>query len=211
MLAKLFGRLRTIQRLELTNENSSIRFANNVELHCHKTSKISIGGVVRIGYALPGVGDFPSYNKSVIYLGENATFTVYGNLFIAPGCSIRVGDGASLQFDGENYIAHNLAVLCARQIRIGEGASISWGVTLIDDDRHEFRLANGKTYRRIYRPLIIGKNAGIQMGVTIPRGVNVGANSIISANTVLRNDVPENCLAYQKLGLELRDGICTKF
>ncbi len=49
------------------------------------------------------------------------------------------------------------------------------------------------------------------MGVTIPRGVSVGDNSIISANTVLRNDVPENCLAYQKLGLELRDGICTKF
>ncbi|OFZ54828.1 MAG: hypothetical protein A2428_07075 [Bdellovibrionales bacterium RIFOXYC1_FULL_54_43] len=144
MLTKFFGRLRTIRRLELTNESSSIRFAKNVELHCQKTSKISIGGVVRIGYPLPGVGDFPSYNKSVIYLGENSKFTVFGNLFIAPGCSIRVGDGASLQFGGENILRIILQFFVPVRLKLKRAPRFRGGLRLLMTIVMNFDLRVGK-------------------------------------------------------------------
>jgi acetyltransferase-like isoleucine patch superfamily enzyme len=55
-------------------------------------------------------------------------------------------------------------------------------------------------------PANVGEAVGIQMNVVIPRGVTVGKNSIISANTVLRQNIPENCLAYSESELRIKHG-----
>ena len=45
------------------------------------------------------------------------------------------------------------------------------------------------------------------MNVLIPRGTIIGNNSILSAGTIIRTEIPEKCLVYHKQDLVMKDGI----
>jgi acetyltransferase-like isoleucine patch superfamily enzyme len=42
--------------------------------------------------------------------------------------------------------------------------------------------------------VLIGKNVWLGDGVRVLSGVCIGDNAVIAANTVVRDDVPENCV-----------------
>ena len=75
----------------------------------------------------------------------------------------------------------------------------------MDYDGHKFIRLDGQD-KDYYKPLVVGKNVGIQMNVIIPKGVTVGDYSIISAGTILRQDVQDNCLAYSNPELRMKHG-----
>jgi len=207
-ICRLWRRIKAIRHVELEGDHSIFIFHKDVEISAESKSQIIVkNSIVRIGYPLPGVSPFSSYPQSKIYLGRNSKIIFDGPVVIAPGLTIRVKENATLIFGGRNYIAHNFLVLCSKQVTVGADAAISWNVTLIDDDGHFFRSSKGRLIKGIYRPLIIGKNVGIQMNCLIPRGINVGDNSVISCGTVVRKDIPPECLAYQNTELRLRVGI----
>ncbi len=92
-----------------------------------------------------------------------------------------------------------------------KNVSLSWNVTLIDDDGHFYYSSSGRKIKKIYRPMIVKKNAGIQMNVVVPKGIIIGENSIVAANCVLRSDVPDNSLVYQKNETVVKAGFTTGF
>ena len=203
----IWSRFQALRHTRLEGNESTLFFHRNVRFILSPGSEIIIrDGGLRIGYPASGAVPYASYPNTVIQLGRGARLICDGAVAIAPGATIRVSDGGTLRFGGANLVAHNLTALCSREISIGRGAQLSWNVTLIDDDGHQFTGAHGKKLRRIYRPLRIGRQVGIQMNVLIPSGVSIGDRAVIAAGTVLRQDVPEECTAYTESQLRIKEG-----
>jgi acetyltransferase-like isoleucine patch superfamily enzyme len=84
---------------------------------------------------------------------------------------------------------------------------ISWNSTLIDSDEHNPVLSSGRILKLQKRPLVVGERVGMQANVLIPRGVNIGNLSVISAGTVLREDVPPEVFVYTDQKLRKKEGL----
>jgi maltose O-acetyltransferase len=93
-------------------------------------------------------------------------------------------------------------------VSIGDFTTISNYVVIMDNNNHpvnpEDRLIiwnspEGSEYRQwkysISMPITIGQNVWIGMYARINKGVTIGDNSIIAANSVVTKDVPANSIA----------------
>ncbi|MFJ3485835.1 sugar O-acetyltransferase [Pseudomonas sp. NPDC090202] len=97
-------------------------------------------------------------------------------------------------------------------LTLGRGVFINSGCVLLDqapivigDDvmlgpqvrlcttTHDTRPDQRKTGHR-HAPISIGHNAWLGAGVVVLPGVTIGANSVIAANSVVTQDVPENAM-----------------
>jgi len=187
--------------------NGNIVISSNAELRINNTSKIEISsGFFKFGYPLDVNSPFPSYKNSLIKMGENSKLIIRGNVSISQGSSIVICDNGVLEFDGNNIFAHNTFIYCYSSIKFGKAVSSSWNCTFMDWDGHLFERED-KINKQFYRPLVLKDGVGIQMNVVIPRGVEVGENSILSANTVLRKDIEPNTLVYSVAELRMKNGI----
>lgn len=89
----------------------------------------------------------------------------------------------------------------ARSIVIGDNVLIGSGV-LITDHAHGDYGALGcvpdvppkERPLHVKGPVRIGKNVWLGDGVRVLSGVSIGDNAVIAANTVVREDVPANCV-----------------
>ncbi|MCI5223607.1 MAG: serine acetyltransferase [Candidatus Electrothrix sp. AR4] len=91
------------------------------------------------------------------------------------GLGAKIGPKTSLGYGGIGVVIHTRAV-------IGENVIISTGVTI------------GGTSKK-YEVPIIGDNTIIATGAKILGPVVVGKNCVIGANSVVLNNIPENCVA----------------
>lgn len=211
-LMNLFQKRSLLARTVYLSNESEIIFGPNVEVFTHPTSQVKLNGKLILGISLTGLQPgFSHKPNTVIFLGKNATLIINGNVQFAPGCTIRVGENGTLDLAGKNIIAHDTTIISTRKISLGSGASISWNCTLIDDDGHSFYRINGKKIKRLRKPISIGDNVGIQMNVVIPSGVSIGDNSIVSANTVVRKDIPKDSLVYSMSEYKLLPNYTTGF
>lgn len=176
-----------------------------------KTARVEVNkGVFQVGFPLPGTPSISTYSKTCISLEDGARLIINGNLFLACGVSLRLGVGATVEFSGDNFVAHNTLFLSNKRIFVGKNTGISWNCTLIDDDGHIF-YKNEKKLRKFEKVLEIGDFVGIQMNVIIPSGIKIGNNSIVSAGAIIRENIPSNTLVYSKQELVKKDGYSTGF
>ncbi len=93
-------------------------------------------------------------------------------------------------------------------VSIGDYTAIGPNVTVCDNNNHPVnpidRLIMQQTaegsYERSWlhsdnKPIIIGRNVWIGENARICKGVNIGENAIIAANSVVTKDVPNNAIA----------------
>ncbi len=208
-IVRIIRRIKALRHVEIDGSSSRFIFAKDVSIRCGKGSKIIVrNGIVRIGYPLPGLMRHAHFPMSEITLAEGATLIFDGDVCIAPGATIYIGKDAKATFAGNNFISYNFKLLCNREFSFGRYSNMSWGVTLIDDDLHRFRTCDGKKLRTVSQPMLIGKNVGIQMNVSIPRGVTIGDNSMIAAGLILRQDIPSDSTALGEEKLKVKHGFC---
>lgn len=208
MLRSLFRKIKFLIRLELRSSGSFVVIDKNTEITLKKNSKIIINkGVFKIGGALPGCIEMPSYHKTQITMDENSSLIIEGDVNIASGTFIHIKKNASLRISGGNFIGHNNIIICSKEISIGSNSSTSWNVTLIDHDGHTLFFNDGTALKKPIRPLKIEDNVGLQMNVTIPSGVTIGKNALIGANTTIREDIPSDTLVYNLPELRKKNGI----
>jgi hypothetical protein len=202
-------RLKALKHVSLTGHRSKFLFAGAVNIRCAKGSRILVNdGIVRLGYPLPGHIHHASYATSEITLEEGATLQFDGDVCIAPGATLFVGKNATATFAGHNFISHNFKLICNKEFRMGDYSNTSWNVTLIDDDLHRFRRPDGQVLRGLSRPLLIGDNVGLQMNVTVPRGVKIGNCSVIAGGMVVRQDIPEFTTSFEDVKIKVKHGLC---
>ncbi len=204
-MINLFRRLKFIYDCDI--QNGFINIKSGTKINCSKSSSVSIkNGAFQFGYPLRFSCDYPSQNRGLIKLGNGSRLIVEGSVTLGPGSAIVLGEGAVLRFGGDNVFAHNTMIFCHKSVVFERGAAASWNCVFMDWDGHEFRRGQGERQRVLKRPLLVGKNVGVQMNVLVPRGVSIGDNSIVSAGTVLRKDVPSNTLVYSEQSYRMKNG-----
>ena len=123
-----------------------------------------------------------------------------GHLQIGENTAIKAG--VAIDVEGElaiganSFIGSGTIIVAAERIMIGEDCLIAAYATIRDQDHViEDPLTPYRTQGRISAPIIIGRNVWIGTKATILRGVTIGDNSVIGANSVVTNDVKSNCVA----------------
>ena len=210
MLGNLILRLKAFSHVRYNSDTAKFVAHPKVRLSLAKDSAIEINsGTCSLGYPLPAVGWCAAHEYSHLVLAAGSRLIINGDVFIAPGFTIRVKAGATVVFGGFNHIAQNFFLLCSDRCEVGRDTVISWNVTMLDNDGHAFQSTRrGKEVALPKRPLILQKNIGVQMHVVIPRGVTVGDNAVISASTVVRQDIPANSLAYTRQEMKINTAFC---
>lgn len=115
--------------------------------------------------------------------------------------------GGKIIFENNTQIGYSSFVGAIHSITIGEGTVISNNVTIVDNNNHPVNPYDriimqkskiGSDYRKWKhsdsKPIIIGKNVWIGQYARINKGVTIGDNSIVAANTVVTKDVPPNAI-----------------
>lgn len=199
----IFLRLKFRKNIILAG-NSYFLPSKETNLYLEESSKIIVhNGALTVGVSSHSQ-NYSSFTESNISMEAGSEIHVYGNCVFGPGTTIKVRKNGKLIIEGDNYFAHNTMIICDEKIVIGEGAIGSWGITLIDNDGHKFQNKKGKLFSSKVRPLIIGKNVGIQANVFIPSGVSIGDNAVLSTGSVIRGSVPLNSHAYTDLKLVIK-------
>ena len=110
-------------------------------------------------------------------------------------CTFVVNSGAQMVF-GNNVGISQSALICTKQINIGNNVKIGGGCAIYDTDFHSLDAAIRKTdadikYRKS-KPIFIGNNVFIGARSIILKGVNIGKNSIVGAGSVVTKNIPDN-------------------
>lgn len=104
------------------------------------------------------------------------------------------GKNSIISIGDNTVLSNDITIIAQREIKIGERCLLGDRLTIYDSDFHE---VDPKTRTRSYGkavPVSIGNNVWIGSVVTILKGVNIGDNSVIAANSIVTNDVPANTI-----------------
>lgn len=115
--------------------------------------------------------------------------------------------GGKIVFGDYSKIGPGSSVNAVEKIVIGNYTAIGENVHISDNNNHPVNPSYRK-YMRICRdmearywkhsahaPVEIGENCWIGRNVNIMKGVTIGDNSVIAANSVVTKSVPANCIA----------------
>lgn len=131
---------------------------------------------------------------TVLHIGDDVRFS--GSFEVASG---RFHDRPTLRIGHRTFIGHNVSITCNREVTIEDDVLIAGDCRISDYDGHpaslERRLSNCLPDPEEIRPVRICRGAWVGEGVSILKGVTIGAGSIAGANSVVTHDVLPYCVA----------------
>lgn len=106
-------------------------------------------------------------------------------------------------------IGRNAKITCVDKVVLGKEVIVSEACVISDSNNHPlsvlFRRVRAIKYRESislhlykyssHKPIVIKNNVWIGERARICKGVTIGENSVIGANSVVTKDVPDNCIA----------------
>ena len=161
------------------------------------------------------------YGRLIVRLGIwrlrlGSKLKLDGLAFIGPGCSIEVGERATVELGRWSWVGHGCKIRshegtvsigaktvlgqeCTissyQHVSIGRECVIADRVMLIDFDHGMVEVDRPIRLQGIYkRDVRVGHNVWIGYGACILRGVTVGDNAIIGTAAVVTHDVPANAV-----------------
>lgn len=140
-------------------------------------------------------------SEGFFFVGKNINFFIE-NGKIQLGRRVRLSDYTHLHSSGNleigSYTTINSfsRIIAFQEIVIGSHCAIAAFVTILDHD-HDYTFNNKQiTYKGYVRkPINIGSCVWIGEKVTILKGVTIGDNVIIGANSLVIQDIPSNVIA----------------
>ncbi|WBL22046.1 acyltransferase [Zunongwangia sp. HRR-M8] len=151
-------------------------------------------------------GKFKSTGFPYMMIARRGNFTIGENFSMHNGikgnpigfydkCTFFVDKDARLII-GNNVGISQAALICYKEIVIGDFVKIGGGVKIFDTDFHSLdsniRRSKEDLKHKIKASVLIKDNAFIGAGSIILKGVAVGKNSIIGAGSVVTKSVPDN-------------------
>ncbi len=137
----------------------------------------------------PGIG-WPLGNLRNLQLGENVHLGKKGWFYIPlhnRTARIEIGAGTAI---GDQF-----TISCNELIRIGKNCLMSYRISILDHD-HITGLGVNPVTSGITKgePIEIGDHTFVGTGVVIMRGVKIGRNCVINANSVVMRSFEDNCI-----------------
>lgn len=131
--------------------------------------------------AIPDINNLGNFE-----LGEACTFRSY-----RLRQRLSVWKEASLTI-GKKCFLNDAVTICATvSIRIGDNAKIGDQVHIYDSDFHQVT-ADEAVFQK---PVVIGNNVWLGAKSMILAGTTIGDNSVIAAGSIVKGDIPANCVA----------------
>lgn len=155
---------------------------------------INTEGTLIMGLSKPSASH-PKLGKSKLTIEKEGQINVEadeGWAKIGPCSKIHVENTGSLTI-GESYLNSECRIICEDSITIGDGCAISWGVEIIDSDRHSIMYGGEK--KNGTAPIKIEDNVWIGNQVIIKKGVKIGEGAVIASGSVVTKDIPSESLA----------------
>ncbi len=141
---------------------------------------------------------FQRVSESSIAVGDRCRFrsATWSNLVginrpcylctLRQGAIISIGNGSG--FSGT-------VISAAERISIGSNVLCGANVTITDTDWHHLDSSLEGVELVPSAPVVIGSNVWLGMNVIVLKGVSIGKNSVIGANSLVSTDIPENVIA----------------
>jgi acetyltransferase-like isoleucine patch superfamily enzyme len=156
--------------------------------------KVKLGSHV-IFNGIPTIRRFPF---SRITIGDNCEFNSSKNSVIVglqKPCTFFTISKESEIVIGDHSGASGATLVAVNSIKIGSHVLIGANCTIVDNDFH-----NSDPSVRIDgeipgRPVIIEDNVFLGFNCMVLKGVTIGENSVIGANSVVINNIPRNSIA----------------
>jgi acetyltransferase-like isoleucine patch superfamily enzyme len=137
------------------------------------------------------------------YLGRRNGFHILGKGRVKLKGKIAFNDNVMLFCKGNMEIGANFyvnkyaSIVAHDSITIGDHVSIGQFTTMLDHDHAYHKVEGGDDIKfEGYNtaPITIGNNVWIANHCTVVRGVTIGDNVVVGANTLVHKDVPSNCV-----------------
>lgn len=117
-------------------------------------------------------------------------------------------NGGKIHLGKYTKIGYNTYIQCVNRIEIGDYTRIAINVYISDNNNHPIspiyrqymaQMPENDDSRRwrhsANAPIIIGRNCWIGQNVRIQKGVTIGDNCVIAANSIVTKSIPANCIA----------------
>lgn len=162
-----------------------------------RQSNIKVPSSLRI-VGIPMIDIHP---KATLQIGENVTLGsenrgYHLNLF-APTKLLADREGAVIKI-GSNCRIHGTCIHAQKYIEIGRNCLIAANCQIIDCNAHNVSFDNVEN--RIHtkgtpKPIIIEDNVWLGANTFVMPGVTIGEGSVVSANSVVTEDIPPYSIA----------------
>lgn len=137
-----------------------------------------------------------------VILEEGVSFKRGGGITLyGEGCTLRIGKGTTIEgavFSvGEN----------GNTLSVGEDCMFSYDIEVRTSDAHS--IVDLKTNRRTNPPadVTLGDHVWVAASVTIMKGVEIGAHSVIGTRSLVTKSVPPNAIAVGAPAKVLKEGV----
>lgn len=139
--------------------------------------------------------------KSKIIIGDNVllnsnNFGYHMNMHSS--CKLLADKEGAVIKIGNNSRIHGTCIHAKKRIEIGKNCLIAANTQIMDSNGHKASFDDVSNRINTFdegKPVIIKDNVWIGGNCYILPGVTIGKGSIIAANSVVINDIPEMCLA----------------
>lgn len=175
----------------IRTDQSKIIPYKNTAIELLPGAKIILGGGdIEVGTDLVR----SSKAETRIRMRKNAVWSIYGGCSLSYGATIEILENAV--FDCKYFTMNSNGVIVVRKkISMGQDVMLGRNVIVYDSDHHQI-YDNNKKVTNCSAEVIIGNHVWLATNVTVLKGVTIGDESMVAANTVITKSVGSNKLVY---------------
>lgn len=108
--------------------------------------------------------------------------------------SMRAYDNGKIKIGDNCFFNDGCSINCQEKIEFGNNVFCGQNVMFFDHD-HDYQNDMNKF---VTKPITIGNNVWIGANCTILKGVTIGDNVVIAAGSIVRENIKNDMLLYQK-------------
>ncbi len=143
------------------------------------------------------ISGFAYTSRGSVKKDKHGTLTMSDGVCLRKGSKLQVRSGGDLKLGRNNTFNTDSSVICRGKISIGNNNAIGQNVLIIDHD-HDYK-HNVKQLKT--GSIEIGDNCWIGANVIILKGSKIGNHVVIGAGTVIKGEVPDYTVVYNKQNL----------